>query len=249
MNAYNAVPPFRYQTEKIRYRQTWGAGGQRTVQRPQWSPQPTFQTGRGRYQGPSLPQDPLQSWKSPSLRYEQQNKSWQQYTPFTVQGYNPFSRKQDTQSHKLYYNRPTSLTRRVYRQLKWFKQATLPPGESMFNPQFQQWIDRRTRFWIARHIPWGTLTTPGIPANDPRDTTERVINRGLPCFHWDETLQKKVPCSQKVSLQARTRFKGRNKVSSYQYRGRTNNRRSFYQRGTSTYTRYNRRGSRSYSRF
>lgn len=240
---YNAYRPTNYQTTyNTRYKQIYG---QKQVYRPQYSQQPTFRTGQNRYyyppQGPSLPQDPLRSWHAPYLRYEQQNKDWSQYQPFTQQW-----TLATTKPKVPYYYRPTSLTRKTYRELKWWKQAVLPKGQYNYDPYVYKSLWRKTRFWIARHIPWGTLTDlPEPTATDDLDTNVNNINK--PCYHWDERLQKKVPCSKAqlykkaiLNYQKHSHFKR-------QYTGYTGRRLS--RPFSSKNTRYNRRGSRSYSRF
>lgn len=208
MNAYNAVPPFSYSTHKVRYKQTWGRSQQtgqslRTVPENQPAGYRTYQP---RYNLPRPPSvgNGVGFGQVPALGYEQQNKSWAQYTPFTLKNYNPFKRN-DQPKLPPYYNRPTSLTRRVYRQAKWFKQSFLPKGEYNYPPE---WISRKTRFWIARHIPWGLLTSEGKPtATD--DISLPPVSKHLlpprPCFHYVQTSRgtKKVPCSQTNSFQTR----------------------------------------------
>lgn len=225
----------------IRYKQTWGAG-QSTLQRPVYRPLPPNynpQFPRG-----VLPpsQSPLASWYTPQLRYEQQNKDWTQYQPFTLSDYNAMAPLQrQTPALSLYHNRPTSFTRKITHKFKMAKRIhnyyMLPPGRVN-----RSHIPNINRLHVRAGLTGGGI---GIILNKWKQTPDQTLsnfNKPLhPCMHWSARLQKNVPCSETFWQKRPTFSKSRYAFSSYQHRGRPYHRSKFNQLYPATHTRYYRR--------
>lgn len=117
----------------------------------------------------------------------------------------------------------------AYRYIQNFKRsydyAMLPEGKFNY-PEYRLGI--KAKLWIARHLPWQALTRDYKPVN-----IDTVYKPPKPCMHWDETLQRKVPCTQTLQkkrskLQTSTPF-----LSQHQHRYQRTSRK--YHRINSTY--------------
>jgi hypothetical protein len=238
-----------------RYRQTWSQKyGQQTIQRPAWRPPAAYNYNfpRGTWgQGP--PQSPSAGplWPKPQLSYEQQNKVWQQYTPFTVRNYNPFQT-----------NKPPAqnLDEATNRRNKVYSDNMLAVGSYMRFPpeigdlgfvynQTPRDVAKRPKPWVAwakRFLPFPEPPPPDPPEFGDIPPRQYRFKPRRGCMHWDETLQKEVPCAQKFS---RSRFKSRSTYTPRQHYGPGRFRRNYRFKNNTSYTRYPGRRSRSYPGF
>lgn len=239
---------FRQPYSTYRHKEIWP---QRTVQRtvPRFSPQPTFETGRGRFIGPQGVRPPSNTpfGNKPQLSYEQENKNWTIHKPWTQSMNKPPIPQFKEAQRRLEQSRSDYL----YTTIPY---SHLPPeiGDLAFvNTQ-------RPRHPPARWPKWEPLTRPLLPdrplppPNDPGQPdipTSNTYKRPIPCMHWDERLQTWFPCT---SLQRKTPRSRRSYDPSYsQYTfSKTRPRRQHYRKRSPAWnSRYYRRRPRPYSRF
>lgn len=242
---------FRQPYYTYRYREIWP---QKTVQRtvPQFrSPNVYSRPSLGPLSQGALPPSGTPFGHKPHLSYEQQNKAWNIYKPWTQSLNKPpipqfkeaQRRLEQTRSDYLYTTIPYS---------------HMPPeiGDLAFvNTQRPRQPARRWPKWepftrpFLPDRPWPPDNAPDQPSTP--DSPQRV-NTENGCYEYSERLQTWIPCP-KTLFKRKTTYRSSitrsSKISQRSISRNYHSFRNFNKLHTSKNTRYHRRRSRSYNRY